>query len=469
MKAFSAGLLNSYASRVSTICNCLKIIRLDGVTYRFTDLDVDIEVLGETYDSSISFNPSTYSSALGLQIENMEVAGPVDNLGINDFDIIKNLFYGAEIWVFSVDYKNVTNGTNNILYGTIGEIELTDKTFKFELRGISKRYVNLYSNYYGKICRAKLGDDKCKVNLPYYMKTGTVNDSSLINNLVNTKYLYFSNLTKTNSNSDYKLYEVKLLDTLENNLTINNVSDLYYTDGSTLWSCGVTTYSKTNIVDNDLSTFACIKYANISYKAKSFIIELTKPTPNIRYLEIYDDATDRLTNATISTSLDGYTYTSLPIPSLSTFRSGDKIRIDLGMLLSAKFSNRYKFTSHDLSGIEENYFQYGKIKWLTGLNSGLETEVITSTSGGFVELALPMTYNISDGDTFEIYPGCNHLLMGRDGTPYSGHCFSRYDNVINFRGEPYLPNEDVLLSGFIAVKESREAESDDEAVYLEPV
>jgi hypothetical protein len=468
MKSFSSNLLSSYASRVSTICNCLKIIRLDGVTFTFTDFDKDVEVSGEIYDSSISFNPTTYSSALGLQIENMEVTGPVDNLGINDFDIIKNLFYGAEVWVFSVDYKNIANGTNNILYGTIGEIELTDKTFKFELRGISKRYVNLYSNYYGKICRARLGDSKCNVIIENYKNSGMVNDSNLINNLVNTKYLYFSNITKSSSTADYKLYEIRVLDTLENNVLVNNVSDLYYIDGSTLWSCASTSYPKENIIDDNLSTFACIKYSGTAYKAKSFILQLNMPTPNIRYIEFYDSSADRLTAINIGTSLDGYNFSTLPIPSISTFRSGDKVRIDLGSLLSSKFSNRYKFVSYDLAGLEENYFQYGRVKWLTGLNAGLETEVINSTSGGFVELALPMSYNISDGDTFEIYPGCNHLLLGRDGTPYSGHCFSRYNNVVNFRGEPYLPNEDVLLSGFIAIKKAREAE-DENAVYLEPV
>lgn len=41
------------------------------------------------------------------------------------------------------------------------------------------------------------------------------------------------------------------------------------------------------------------------------------------------------------------------------------------------------------------------------------------------------------GDTFHIVPGCDKRLAT---------CRDRYANVINFRGEPYLPGQDALTA-----------------------
>jgi uncharacterized phage protein (TIGR02218 family) len=130
---------------------------------------------------------------------------------------------------------------------------------------------------------------------------------------------------------------------------------------------------------------------------------------------------------------------------------------------------KYRFVSNEAANFEDNYFQYGYVKWLTGLNAGVQSEVVGSTKAGNIELAIAMPYNIHTADTFEIYVGCNHLLIGSDGTPYTGHCFSRFKNAINFRGEPYLPNEDVLITGYVAVMNSRKEDEESTSAVLEPV
>jgi hypothetical protein len=447
----------------------MKIIRHDNVTYRFTNFDKDLTIDGEVYNATYQFSPTAYSSALGLQIENMEVTGAIDNIDISDLDIFKHLFYGAEVWIFSVDYKDIAAGKDKILYGTIGEVEFSDKEFRFEIRGISKRYMNLYSSYYGKICRARLGDSFCKVNLSNYEVSGKVYDNTAYNT-VNTKYIRLD--FTLNSSTTGILYYVKLINLLDNNI-LNTDTGVVSTEITT---CSGSDGVINNLIDSNDSNYICLKQSSGSLM-KPVIITLNY-IDNFYKIILKDNYPTNyyLSSAVIYTSENGITWTSIANISISSYRSGSIITIPIGSMITPTATQRYKFRSLDVanaldlngSPVPLNYFQYGRVEWTTGQNQGIQTEVIYSGKDGFVELALPTPYDIEPNDTFNIYPGCNHLLFGSDGKLATGHCKSRYNNVINFRGEPYLPNEDVLLSGYIAVKANREEAEGDE-IYLEPV
>lgn len=95
-----------------------------------------------------------------------------------------------------------------------------------------------------------------------------------------------------------------------------------------------------------------------------------------------------------------------------------------------------------------DYIIDGVLTWITGENAGLSMEVVNyNTTSKTLVLFAPMPYPISFGDTFSVTAGCNHLYLGSDGTTATGHCISRYNNGLNFRGEPYVPTEDVLVGG----------------------
>lgn len=82
------------------------------------------------------------------------------------------------------------------------------------------------------------------------------------------------------------------------------------------------------------------------------------------------------------------------------------------------------------------YFAYGKVTWLTGQNAGFSMEVKTFAPG-VVTLAMAMPYPIAVGDTYTITAGCDKTI---------GACNARYSNIVHFRGEPYIPGPDILLS-----------------------
>lgn len=83
------------------------------------------------------------------------------------------------------------------------------------------------------------------------------------------------------------------------------------------------------------------------------------------------------------------------------------------------------------------YFAYGFVKWLTGNNAGAVAEV-KAFAPGVVTLAMQNNEPMQVGDTYTITAGCDKL-PGTCGT-------GRYNNLIHFRGEPFIPGQDTMLS-----------------------
>jgi uncharacterized phage protein (TIGR02218 family) len=76
----------------------------------------------------------------------------------------------------------------------------------------------------------------------------------------------------------------------------------------------------------------------------------------------------------------------------------------------------------------------GRLRWLGGPNSGLETRVLRS-EGPVLILDEPPAFPPAAGDLVEIAEGCDKLLAT---------CAGRFANAANFRGEPHLPGIDLL-------------------------
>lgn len=98
-------------------------------------------------------------------------------------------------------------------------------------------------------------------------------------------------------------------------------------------------------------------------------------------------------------------------------------------------SNR-QFTDSALTQADD-YFEYGIITWTSGLNTGLSMEVKTYAVASVI-LQLVMPYAIQVGDTYSIVAGCDKKIET---------CRDKFDNVPNFRGEPYVPGVDALYKG----------------------
>ncbi len=76
----------------------------------------------------------------------------------------------------------------------------------------------------------------------------------------------------------------------------------------------------------------------------------------------------------------------------------------------------------------------GRLRWLDGANSGIEEAIVVS-AGADVTLATVPRFVVAPGDRAEVIEGCDKSIAT---------CSARFENAVNFRGEPYLPGIDLL-------------------------
>ena len=90
----------------------------------------------------------------------------------------------------------------------------------------------------------------------------------------------------------------------------------------------------------------------------------------------------------------------------------------------------------DITDKPDDWFAGGVIRFTSGQNSGRAIEVRgADLATGDLVLSFPPPFPVGTGDVFEIYPGCDKRLST---------CIDRFDNVLNFRGDPFVPGADKL-------------------------
>lgn len=96
--------------------------------------------------------------------------------------------------------------------------------------------------------------------------------------------------------------------------------------------------------------------------------------------------------------------------------------------------DRYTFIDA-ARGEEEGYFAEGIIWFESGLLDGLSYDIKSFTAGGKFITKTPLAYDATGCD-YSVVVGCDKKRTT---------CRDKFSNVINFRGEPWLRGNDVLI------------------------
>lgn len=107
-----------------------------------------------------------------------------------------------------------------------------------------------------------------------------------------------------------------------------------------------------------------------------------------------------------------------------------------------KFTVNGRVTANSMTGTElacnltqaDGWFNQGVIKFTSGRNAGL-SRTVKEHKGGRLSFALRLPFPPQSGDVFKIYPGCDK----RQET-----CGKKFDNIVHFRGFPYIPAADTI-------------------------
>lgn len=90
----------------------------------------------------------------------------------------------------------------------------------------------------------------------------------------------------------------------------------------------------------------------------------------------------------------------------------------------------------DTARAETNgHFALGSVTFTSGENMGLEVE-IKGFSGGAFEFSLPIYAAPAVGDGYTAVAGCDKAFET---------CVMRFNNALNFRGEPHVPGTDKMM------------------------
>lgn len=87
-----------------------------------------------------------------------------------------------------------------------------------------------------------------------------------------------------------------------------------------------------------------------------------------------------------------------------------------------------------LDQVADGRFLFGRLRFLSGANCGLTRTIVAST-GNSVRVRELAPHGIAAGDRIELREGCDKTFAT---------CCARFDNALNFRGEPHVPGNDLL-------------------------
>lgn len=110
-------------------------------------------------------------------------------------------------------------------------------------------------------------------------------------------------------------------------------------------------------------------------------------------------------------------------------------------LSAARFTSSCRLSEVDLdgnsvrfAGLDPARYLDGALRFLAGPQIGL-TFSIVGTSGEWLCLDRPLSSALEPGILGRLREGCDHTIST---------CASRFQNAVNFRGEPFLPGNDLL-------------------------
>jgi hypothetical protein len=163
MKTASAGLIAHLAQEAKSLATCIRIERLDGLVFAFTDHDKPLTVGGELYESRQGYDRTAIESSASFEVDNMDLEGWFEAGAIEEKDLRNGLFDSAEVTIFVVNHQDLASGTITLKTGWLGEQSLFPSgKFKAEFRGLTQALTQNVGKVYQPECRASLGDGKCK-------------------------------------------------------------------------------------------------------------------------------------------------------------------------------------------------------------------------------------------------------------------------------------------------------------------
>ena len=175
MKTLPPALKAHVAGEVTTLCYCWRITRRDGIALGFTEHDRDLTVDGALFEAASGFAASQIQSSLGLAVDNLTASGALSSERVTEADILAGRYDDAVVELLWANWADPTQFIV-VMRGHLGEVKRHGLAFTAELRSLAHRFNQPVGRAFDRLCNARLGDEKCRVDLGAlpYSGIGTV-------------------------------------------------------------------------------------------------------------------------------------------------------------------------------------------------------------------------------------------------------------------------------------------------------
>jgi hypothetical protein len=399
VKNWSPALRDHYASDVTTLTTCWKATLQNGTIVAATKLDRDLVIDGVTYQSVAGFFDSDVENTAELNPDNLEVSGFLVSPAITDADIHSGAWDYAAIEMFEVNYNDPSMGKNILRTGTLGEVKGGRIKFTAELRGLMQAYTRTVVRLMTKDCNADLGDSRCKVDMAPFTATGTVGGTNSTNSVI-----YDSGRTEAGPDGAKTITDISQAENAVVTCPTHGFAQNTTVQLSDIVGCTLSGATKDGVF-----------YAGSGDGLNGMLFQIT----------VIDPDHFRIPVDTRAYNADQTVGVSDPLQVYSPYVSG-------GLAHPANASG---------------YFDHGLVTFNSGENAGLSMEV-KAYAPGVITLMLPMPFEISVGDTYTVTAGCNQAFET---------CQQRFNNVVNYRGFPNLPQSKIYRRGADGISSSGSA------------
>jgi len=179
MRKLDVALKEHLEGDATSLCYCWILTRADGLVSGFTDHD-DPLLIEEIVCQAVSgFQPTEAVSSLGLAPDNQDVEGALSSESISEEDLHAGKYDDARIDIWLVNWSQPDQRIH-LRSAILAEMSQSDGVFKAELRGLTSLLDQNIGRSFSTRCDARLGDDRCGVNLdtPAFKTAGIISDIS---------------------------------------------------------------------------------------------------------------------------------------------------------------------------------------------------------------------------------------------------------------------------------------------------
>ena len=122
MKTITTAMDTHISGVVTSLCTCWKITRTDGLVLGFTDHDREIVIDDVVYKASTGYYRSAIANSADSSVDNLDVSGFLDDSSLNETELRNGAYDYAEVEVFAVNWRDLTQGIIRLRYGLFGEV-----------------------------------------------------------------------------------------------------------------------------------------------------------------------------------------------------------------------------------------------------------------------------------------------------------------------------------------------------------